>query len=82
MSKPPSKIMGGEMPVVRDVSAPKTLAPAETIGVGESVTVETREIDNGYVTRKTGWDQNTGEWKESEEFSETPPKVTVTVDGD
>lgn len=44
-------------------------------GVG-SHTVSSRKIDNGYMISRSSYDESTGQYKCSEEFSKNPPIMT------
>ena len=70
--------------VVTGASIPGTSAanPAPTRSVSAKpnteVSVETRKIDNGYITREGSYDRDTGAYSSKEVYSEKPPKIEVS----
>lgn len=53
---------------------PKISAPVSS---NQSVSVDVRKIDNGYIVRKSTYDDK-GNYKSSERFSATKPTVGIT----
>lgn len=53
-------------------TASLTNSPAEA---GESHHISTRKIDNGYIVNQSTCNPRTGEYRSSEAFMATPPRV-------
>jgi hypothetical protein len=79
--KPPTKITGADFmprpPAQAAVSKPTPSKPIASVQAkpDREVTVSTRKIDNGYVTRTESWGQDGYDSKET--FSEQAPEITA-----
>jgi hypothetical protein len=55
---------------------------AKPLGAGESHSISTRKIDNGYITTTSSCNEATGEYRSSQTFTKNPPRITPpAVDG-